>query len=219
VTPGKQRETAKVSTKEKILAAAQQVFSEQGFRGASTREIAARASVNISSLHYHWESKEVLFTAILTQLQDQLVARLTDVVGDRTPKTANEARQIVEVAMGAAFDFFAEDLTVPRLLLRRMIDGTEHLSAEEQEALDRSWSTFRDWAKIFTGGKVEPEAATFYMVTIQSVVLVLMLDSPMVSPAVGGGVENPAIRKQLRQRVIALVEKLFDVDEASEKSL
>ncbi len=219
MTPGKQRETAKVSTKEKILAAAQQVFSEQGFRGASTREIAARASVNISSLHYHWESKEVLFTAILTQLQDQLVARLTDVVGNRTPKTASEARQIVEVAMGAAFDFFVEDLTVPRLLLRRMIDGTEHLSAEEQEALDRSWLTFRDWAKIFTGGRVEPEAATFYMVTIQSVVLVLMLDSPMVSPAVGGGVENPAIRKQLRQRVIALVEKLFDVDQASEKSL
>jgi hypothetical protein len=47
----------------------------------------------------------------------------------------------------------------------------------------------------------------------------LMLDSPMVSPAVGGRVENPEIRKRLRQRVIALVEKLFDVDDASGKRL
>ena len=208
----------KVSTKEKILAAAQEVFSEKGFKGASTREIAARASVNISSLHYHWDSKEVLFTAILTQVQDQLVSRLTDVVGDRTPATPVEARRTVEVAMGAAFDFFAEDLTVPRLLMRRMIDGTEDMSEGEREALDNSWSTFLDWVRTFTGGKVDPAEATFYMVTIQSVVLVLMLDSPMVSAAVGGAVEEDSVRQELRQRVIALVEKLFDVDEASGRS-
>ena len=208
----------KVSTKEKILAAAQEVFSEKGFKGASTREIAARASVNISSLHYHWDSKEVLFTAILTQVQDQLVSRLTDVVGDRTPETPVEARRTVEVAMGAAFDFFAEDLTVPRLLMRRMIDGTEDMSEGEREALDNSWSTFLDWVRTFTGGKVDPAEATFYMVTIQSVVLVLMLDSPMVSAAVGGAVEEDSVRQELRQRVIALVEKLFDVDEASGRS-
>jgi AcrR family transcriptional regulator len=45
------------STKARILAAAEAVFAEKGFQGASTREIAGRAAVNISSLHYHWESK------------------------------------------------------------------------------------------------------------------------------------------------------------------
>lgn len=193
--------------------AAQEVFSEQGFKGASTREIAARASVNISSLHYHWDSKEVLFTAILTQVQDRLVSRLNDVVGERTPRTAKEARQTVEAAMGAAFDFFAEDLTVPRLLLRRMIDDTEDLSIGEREALEKSWETFLEWTRIFSGGKVAAKEATFYMVTIQSVVLVLMLDSPMVSAVVGGQIETPSIREALRQQVIALVEKLFDVNE------
>ena len=48
------------STKARILAAAEAVFAAKGFQGASTREIAARAGVNISSLHYHWESKETL---------------------------------------------------------------------------------------------------------------------------------------------------------------
>ena len=41
------------STKARILSAAEDVFAARGFTGASTREIAARAGVNISSLHYH----------------------------------------------------------------------------------------------------------------------------------------------------------------------
>ena len=34
----------------------------------------------------------------------------------------------------------------------------------------------------------------------------------------GGAVEEDSVRQELRQRVIALVEKLFDVDEASGRS-
>ena len=52
------------STKARILAAAEEVFAARGFEGASTREIAARAGVNISSLHYHWESKETLYFTV-----------------------------------------------------------------------------------------------------------------------------------------------------------
>jgi AcrR family transcriptional regulator len=51
---------APASTKARILAAAEAIFAARGFEGASTREIAARAGVNISSLHYHWNSKETL---------------------------------------------------------------------------------------------------------------------------------------------------------------
>src|SRR5262249_18575925 len=61
------------STKARILAAAEEVFAERGFEGASTREIAARASVNISSLHYHWESKETLYFAVFRNIYDAIV--------------------------------------------------------------------------------------------------------------------------------------------------
>ena len=56
------------STKARILAAAEQVFAEEGFAGASTRAIAAKARVNISSLHYHWESKETLYFAVFQNI-------------------------------------------------------------------------------------------------------------------------------------------------------
>ena len=57
------------STKARILAAAEGVFAAKGFEGASTREIAAKGGVNISSLHYHWESKETLYFAVFREFR------------------------------------------------------------------------------------------------------------------------------------------------------
>ena len=69
------------STKARILATAEEVFAAKGFEGASTREIAARAGVNISSLHYHWDSKETLYFAVFQNIYDRIVA-LVRAVGE-----------------------------------------------------------------------------------------------------------------------------------------
>ena len=52
-------------TKERIMLAASQVFAEQGYARATTREIAAAAGVTEVTLFRHFGSKENLFTAIL----------------------------------------------------------------------------------------------------------------------------------------------------------
>ena len=44
--------------KEKLLAAAGDVFIEKGFRDATVAEICARAEANISAVNYHFGSKE-----------------------------------------------------------------------------------------------------------------------------------------------------------------
>jgi AcrR family transcriptional regulator len=52
-------------TKHKIIEAARVLFAEQGYEGASVREIAGRAGVNVASLNYYFSSKENLFHEIL----------------------------------------------------------------------------------------------------------------------------------------------------------
>jgi TetR/AcrR family transcriptional regulator, regulator of cefoperazone and chloramphenicol sensitivity len=47
--------------KEKLLAAAGDVFIEKGFRDATVAEICARAEANISAVNYHFGSKEALY--------------------------------------------------------------------------------------------------------------------------------------------------------------
>ncbi len=48
-----------------ILQAAEDIFAENGYSGATTREIAKKAGVNIANLHYHWGSKDELWHAVV----------------------------------------------------------------------------------------------------------------------------------------------------------
>jgi TetR/AcrR family transcriptional regulator len=54
----------KENTEEKILEAAKQVFIENGSDGTRMQEIADRAGINKSLLHYYYRSKEKLFGAV-----------------------------------------------------------------------------------------------------------------------------------------------------------
>jgi AcrR family transcriptional regulator len=56
------------STREAILDAALDVFSERSFEGATTREIATRAGVTQPLLNYHFSSKDELWRAAVDRL-------------------------------------------------------------------------------------------------------------------------------------------------------
>lgn len=50
-----------------ILEAALQMFSHQGFRGTSIRDVAARAGVSTGSVYHHFRDKEALLNTLLEQ--------------------------------------------------------------------------------------------------------------------------------------------------------
>ncbi|MBU5613834.1 TetR/AcrR family transcriptional regulator [Geomonas azotofigens] len=58
---------------EQILSVATEVFSEKGFHGALTDEIAERAGVPKLSLYYYIGDKEQLYKAVWKRLEDQFV--------------------------------------------------------------------------------------------------------------------------------------------------
>ncbi|MEL6675445.1 MAG: TetR/AcrR family transcriptional regulator [Bacteroidota bacterium] len=55
----------KSATREKILAAAEAVFHENGFKGARTTQIAERSGVSRTMMHYYFRTKEELFQEVL----------------------------------------------------------------------------------------------------------------------------------------------------------
>ena len=54
-----------------ILAAAIRLFAERGFRGVTTRELAASLGVSEPVLYQHYPSKRELYTAIIEESKDQ----------------------------------------------------------------------------------------------------------------------------------------------------
>ena len=53
-----------VSTRDRILDAAETLFIEHGFAGTSVRAIATEAGVNLAATNYHFGSKRGLFSAV-----------------------------------------------------------------------------------------------------------------------------------------------------------
>ena len=61
---------SELSTKEKILLAAHQLFAEKGRYGVSVREIASASEVNVAAINYHFNNKENLYAqTILSSIQ------------------------------------------------------------------------------------------------------------------------------------------------------
>ncbi len=207
-------ESPRQNTKARILQAAQEVFAERGFDGASTREIASRADVNISSLHYHWDSKETLYRGIFAHVYRELVALVQSEI--TRPESPAEARAMIERTMGLIFDAFADDPTIPKLLLRRLIEAPDLDDAAVTAALGPSWKVFQEWAREFSGNEIAAQDISFLLLAVQSSLLVSMLDTPHVAMMVGGSLQEPRRRARLRKQMIALVENLMGVGDASD---
>lgn len=62
---GRPRDGDPAKTRLAILRAAEESFAASGFAGATTREVAAKAGVNVATLHYHFGNKERLYRAAL----------------------------------------------------------------------------------------------------------------------------------------------------------
>jgi TetR/AcrR family transcriptional regulator, regulator of cefoperazone and chloramphenicol sensitivity len=66
------------STRERLLEAAGRVFAARGYRGATMREIAARASANLAAAHYHFGSKQDLYRDVVSSEFERLEQRLAE---------------------------------------------------------------------------------------------------------------------------------------------
>lgn len=96
-------------TKDRILDAAEQLFSEQGVRSVSLRTITAAAEANLAAVNYHFGSKEGLIKAVLARriepVNDERL-RLLDALeaDDATP----ELEPVLDALLRPAFDLNAD---------------------------------------------------------------------------------------------------------------
>ena len=196
------------STKARILAAAEEVFAAKGFQGASTREIAARAGVNISSLHYHWESKETLYFTVFRDIFDRIVDLLRHTLAPLLARQGGRARA-VELTMRELFDFFADNPNIPKLLMRRIVENEDIEVGIERDILVPAWAVFSTWLGKLGSRPVSDTESRLFMLSVHSVLLVYLLDSRPYQSLLGGSVRRGALRGRLQAHVVRLVQRLL----------
>jgi AcrR family transcriptional regulator len=194
---------AAASTKARILDAAEGVFANKGFEGASTREIAAKAGVNISSLHYHWKSKETLYYAVFRNIRARLAAISRDSVLPVVARSGSP-RAVHDTLVGPVFDHFAANPNVPRLLLRRILECDQSGDRVERDALLPSWNELGGWVKECGGKKICDVDAQILLLTLHSALLLFTLDSRQYAHLLGGRIRDAEIARRTRAHLIQL---------------
>ena len=103
-------------TKEKILAAALELFSQKGYEGTNIRELAASLGIVKSGVYKHFESKEEIWNALL----DEMIAYYGEHFGssEHLPPVPDSPEELAEMTMRmVAFTVRDEKIVMTRKLL------------------------------------------------------------------------------------------------------
>ena len=91
-------------SKSKLLLSAFEEFAKNGFWGASTRDIASKANINISSILYYFGGKKGIYTAALKNI--------VDTVNTMTEEQTKQYQKVID----------KQDSVAARKLLKKMIE-------------------------------------------------------------------------------------------------
>jgi AcrR family transcriptional regulator len=122
------------ATRERLLAAAIQLFGSQGFESTSMKELAAAAGVRAPAIYNHFESKEsILAAATIWALEDfhAQVAGTDDPAGDVCDRLENLVRRHVIYQLEHVRLARANDLVMDADALRNLLPDAAHAHVRE----------------------------------------------------------------------------------------
>lgn len=106
-------------TKVKILEVATELFARHGFEGASIREIAREAGVNLAAVNYHFQNKQNLYYKVMDANCERMECDIAEM---------NHDKPSVEVLTQRIFDYFIERrhemMNSFKVILSEVTDGS-----------------------------------------------------------------------------------------------
>jgi AcrR family transcriptional regulator len=112
-------------TRREILDAALDLFAEQGFYGTSLRDIARAVGVREGTIYHYFESKELLFEALLLEGQQDGAAKLEELVENAEKLDLQEMLERSAIGMLERFALLRE-----RKLFRILMSDGMRLAAQ-----------------------------------------------------------------------------------------
>jgi AcrR family transcriptional regulator len=106
----------------RVLDAAETVFAESGFAGASVRDIAARAGLNAASLYNYYPGKQELYEAVLDRALFPILEMLGDLAG--TAAADDASLDVVDVVI----DHIAKRPAIARILHYEALAGGDSIA-------------------------------------------------------------------------------------------
>lgn len=110
-------------TRDQIMAAAVQIFSQKGFHATSMQDIATAVNLQKGSLYHHISSKQEILVEVLDHALDLLIERMQQVMDAPLPPD-ERLRRAIEVYLTTLLEH--RDLAAVLLLEHRSLDPQYH---------------------------------------------------------------------------------------------
>ncbi|MDI6449907.1 CerR family C-terminal domain-containing protein [Anaerobaca lacustris] len=124
-----------IETRSRILAVAQEVFAEKGYREATVEDICSRAKSNIAAINYHFGSKEELYAQVWRKAFDEANEAYPPEGGLGPDAPAEDRlRGTIHSLVGKLVDRGRIGHS-GKLLLREMMNPTEVIERVKDDAL------------------------------------------------------------------------------------
>jgi TetR/AcrR family transcriptional regulator len=134
-----------------ILAAAEEIFAAQGYRGATTAAIAAKAGLPKANVHYYFGTKEALYRAVLEDILGLWLGEL-----DRITESGDPATALADY-IRAKIRHSRERPLASKVYANEMVRGARHtgdfLKSELRNLVKDKAKVLEAWA---AAGKMEP---------------------------------------------------------------
>lgn len=156
------------NTEQAILDAAQEIFLEKGYKGASTVKIAEKAGVTHAMLHYYFRSKENIFQKILDKEMMEMLCAVK-----RTMSPEAGLWETLEKVIDIHFSFLNTHRRFPFLMLNVADSNPEmlekykkHIEGVVIEEFSRHRDRLKMWVDEGEINEVDPFQLLFTIVTL-----------------------------------------------------
>ena len=118
-----------ISTKDRILAAAETLFAQRGFDGASLRQLTAAAGVNLAAVNYHFGSKERLVEEVFRRRLDTLNQNRLTALARVAGRETTTLEDVLDAFIRPALEMNQDDNgpLFMRVLARAFAEHDDHL--------------------------------------------------------------------------------------------
>lgn len=189
-------------TRAALLAAAAELFADQGFGATRVREIVARAKANLAAVNYHFGSKEGLYLAVLEHEAGRVIERYPIT---RPEHAGDAAAALRDVVAGLLARFLSADASsyAPRLLIREMLNPTPALAQVVEHVTRPQFEQVFAVVATILGPRVPPEQVRLCVFSVVGQCMFYLVARPVIDRLAPGAADSGR-RETLADNIAAL---------------
>jgi len=208
---------APVSTKTRILDAAEKLFGKNGFEATSLRDITTEAQVNLAAINYHFQSKESLIDAVILRRLEPVNRRRMEMLDAAGPSPTLE--QVLEAFLYPVLD--ADVVRAVPLIGRAFSDPAQFAARNFAKYIEPSARRFDEALQAAVPGLPAEERFWYlhFMVGAMTRILAMWEVLPLMTPLVIAPIDQQAlVKRMVRFLAAGFRAPVGDADKAEERN-